>query len=166
MDPKFDDEYRSLRLEIVERVKILHSLITTSIIIGLVGLVIAMLLLGNAEILSIFLLFLAMIFPLLAFNYQANQMTLEGIAKYLNTDYREHQVDKNALGWDDFYGQLKKTRRLTSFLKVLPFFLPLVIPIYLLAIGSAQTGWPLALAIIDLVLYALAIYNFRYKFEK
>ncbi len=151
------DKSEKLRQEITERVKILHQIINLAILLIVFALCFIVFLYqqkATEEQIGLFILLQPVIFAFLTFNYQANQMTLEGLAKYLKEE-----------GWESFYGQYKKGRRLTSFLKVLPLVAPQFVPlaIWPFFVGFYQFYW---LIIIDLVLFLLVLINFRYKFQK
>lgn len=164
------NEYNNLRTEVAKRVQLLHLFILVGVLFNLAILfmIFAMKFQGvsSAEIV-LFLLFVPMIFALLTFNYQANQMTLEGIAGYVSADLRkklDSQDQKDFDGWDVFYGYHKKKYQLTSFLKVLPLLLPLTLPIWIWIIYPTYIIYPLNLLVyFDLALFALVIFNFRYK---
>jgi hypothetical protein len=151
------DKSEKLREEITERIKILHQIINLAILLIVFALCFIVWLLtvsAKIEQIMLFVLFLPIIFAFLTFNYQANQMTLEGLAKYLKEE-----------GWESFYGQYKKGRRLTSFLKVLPLLAPQIVPLIIFPffVKFSQFG---VLIIIDFMLLLLVFINFRYKFKK
>ena len=152
------EKSEKLRQEITERVKILHQIINLAILLIVFALsfIVWLLTIGaKIEQMMLFVLSLPIIFAFLTFNYQANQMTLEGLAKYL----------KKEGSWDEFYGQYKKSRRPTSFLKVLPLLAPQFVPLIIwpFFVDFDQFWW---LIIIDLMLLLLVFLNFRYKFKK
>ncbi|OGD61209.1 hypothetical protein A3A71_01265 [Candidatus Berkelbacteria bacterium RIFCSPLOWO2_01_FULL_50_28] len=149
------EEFKINWTEIVERVKILHGLITLAVILMTVFLISGVFLFGRltTEGFSWYLLLIPVVFACLTFNYQANQMTMEAVAGYARSVYS---------GWDKYYGSHKQRYQLTSFLKVLPLLLPLLIPFFVAPeILSLQI-----LRWVDLALLALVIFNFRYKLSR
>ena len=166
-------EYQKLKDEITQRIKILHLFILVAILFNLACLfmIFAMISSGfSIREIFVFLLFLPIIFAFLTFNYQANQMTLEGIAGYINHQLRKKisAEDKEIVAWDVFYGQYKKKYQLTSFLKVVPLLLPMLLPIFIFFFDRAFIiSFPInMLASFDLILLGLVIFNFRYKIGK
>lgn len=159
-------EYEVMRLEITERVKLLHHFIAMAVYLMMVSTIIAILLVwfgGSPFSLVLFLLLLPVIFTGLTFNYQANQMTLEVLAGYSNSLIK---VGEAAKAWDDVYGHYKRMVRLTSFLKVVPLLIPQLIPFFVIYyVGWPRHGGLAALLILDLVLFFLVIINFRYKWR-
>lgn len=160
------DEHLGLRREITERVKILHSLLGQATGLLMVSVIFGYYLFVGGlpfEQIETFLLFLPIIFACLAFNYQANQMTMETVSYYLCDQFPEAGGK-----WEKYYGDRKRAVQLISFLKTLPLFLPLLLPIVLIAWHGA---WPTAvfnqvLTSIDLALFALVLFNFRYKISR
>lgn len=155
-----DQEYTSIRQEIIQRAVLLHQiLLWAAILIFIVIAVLALLLSldSNANYLQLFLLTAPIAFACLTFNYQANQMTLEGLSYYL-TDHDPHT------GWDGYYAKHKRKNEAVSFLKVLPLLLPQLLPILYFCCfnNGASSGFNL-IAIFDLFLFLLVILNFRYK---
>lgn len=163
-------EYNSIRSEIVARVKLLHLFLLVAILFNLTFLLMAftMFIVGvsGKQIIDL-LLFVPIIFALLTFNYQANQMTFEGAAGFLNSDLRKKlpaQIQKDFDAWDIFYGARKKKYQLTSFLKVLPLLLPMTIPLWLYLYDFSIMAYPTNLLFwFDMILFGLVIFNFRYK---
>lgn len=158
-------EYETTRREVIERAGALHRLIALASTLAFVALIVASILQAlhaTQEQLWTYLLFLPPIFAGIAFNYQANQMTLEAVAMF--SDRLRTQLGGNSMSWDGFYGRWKKAVQLTSFLKTLPLLMPLVIPFYALSLPwikhEPQLMW---LMIVDILLALLVIVNFYYK---
>lgn len=163
-------EYNNLRTEIAQRVKLLHQflLVADIFILTFLFMSFAMISSGVSQKNVILLLcFAPIVFSLLTFNYQANQMTLEGIAGYINHQLRKKLAfkDKKDLDeWDVFYGEYKRKFQLTSFLKTMPLVLPMTLPIWIYIYDPSLITYPLNLLIyFDLLLFVLVIFNFRYK---
>lgn len=163
-----ETEYTVMRQEITARLQILHqqlNLATTLLMASLLFGVFFWGIQASFSNVETFLLTLPIIFACLTFNYQANQMTMEAVANYL----RDHCVNKEvAAGWENYYCSRKEGVQLISFLKVLPLFVPQLLPIILIAWHGT---WPVSgidqiLTSIDLALFALVIFNFRYKFKR
>ncbi|KKR28391.1 MAG: hypothetical protein UT61_C0051G0003 [Candidatus Woesebacteria bacterium GW2011_GWA1_39_8] len=164
------NEYNNLRGEVTERVKLLHLFILVAVLLNVAFLfMVFAMLIGGTSLYEIvlFLLFMPIVFALLTFNYQANQMTLEGAAGYISHQLREKlsaEDQKDFDQWDVFYGRYKKSFQLTSFLKVIPLLLPMTLPIWIYLLDSSYMSYPVNLLIyFDLVLFGLVIFNFRYK---
>ena len=86
------NEYNNLRGEVTERVKLLHLFILVAVLLNVAFLfMVFAMLIGGTSLYEIvlFLLFMPIVFALLTFNYQANQMTLEGAAGYISHQLRE-----------------------------------------------------------------------------
>jgi len=163
-------EYKKLREEITERAKMLHQMINLSVLLLFSSAIFTFLLVffdPTFMLLRYFVLSLPIIFSLLTFNYQANQATLEAIAKYLNTDFKKNlKIPKETIGWDDFYNEHKKQMRMASFLKVVPLLLPQLIPFLIIILSSAPiSAKEFLLFWTDIVLFIIVIYNFRYKLK-
>ena len=146
------EDLRNMRAEVLERAKALHQMINLAVGLGAVLLVAAfwlkqILLPADFEI---FALLIPIVFASLTFNYQANQMTMEAVSGYV------HGISP---GWDEYYGRHKEKVQLTSFLKIMPFLLPQLLPLFFLASWSTQ---PLLWGF-DAILFLLVIFNFRYK---
>ncbi len=163
-------EYEVMRLEITERVKLLHHFIAMAVNLTMVAIIMATLLIwfqAPTHYVLLFLLLMPIIFVGLTFNYQANQMTLEGVAYYVNDSLRSAVKDNPAQGtWDAYYAQHRVSYRVTSFLKVWPLLLPQLIPFFVLY----YAGWPsqgglAALLVFDFILFILVVVNFRYKWR-
>lgn len=153
-------EYKMLRAEINTRIEILHQTINLAVILLAVFLVAGSgLYLASSDQLLIesYLLLLPLVFAGLTNNYQANQMTLEATARYLQT--KAQGISE----WEDFYGRHKRHYKLLSFLKTLPLFIPLTLPLVVWLIFGWPEGKLGILAAIDLLLFSLIIFNFRYK---
>ena len=152
------NEYESLRNEVIARIKILHHQISLAVTLSFLFIFGFIIFYTNHEALIIYLLALPVVFYLLAFNSQANQMTMEAAAY--------HIMKKHTSNWDKFYGEYKKGVRITSFLKVLPFFFTPIFCLIYLPIVASLSKTENIFYIIDWVLLALVIYNFRYKFKR
>ncbi len=158
--------YHTLRQEVVVRVFILHLLLAiASAFCVLVGITLIWL---NAfkvdpSLITLFIATVPLPFAFLTFNYQANQMTLEAVARYSQA----LETTKNS-GWDHYYGQYKVWVRLTSFLKVVPLLVPIVATLIYLLPHSFSSNQPIIAALwwADLLLALLITYNFRYKWMK
>jgi len=167
-------EYQELRREILERVKILHALITMGVILSFISLLFYFLILSfgaPASTITLYLLFLPLVFGGLTFNYQANQMTLEAVATYLNRGLKpqiDQMANRPALEWENYYTRHKFTYQLISFLKVLPLLLPMLLPVILIIQqgGLPTETLPLWLSLLDLAFLLLIAFNFRYKISK
>lgn len=151
MDIKQED-LRNLRNEVLERAKAIHQMINLAVVLG-AGFLVASFWLGEnitADKFQIYILLIPIVFAGLTFNYQANQMTLEAVAGY---------VRGISPGWEEYYGSHKQKVQLTSFLKVLPLLLPQLLPLFFLESRSLQPflWW------VDIVLFLLVLFNFRYK---
>lgn len=167
------NEYNNLRVEVARRAQLLHLFILVAVLFNLTILfmIFALVISGATSYeLITFLLFVPIVFALLTFNYQANQMTLEGIAGYVSADLRKKlskEDQKDFDGWDVFYGAYKKKYQLISFMKVVPLLLPMTLPIWLMLFYPNTIIYPLnILSYFDLALFAFIIYNFRYKIGK
>jgi hypothetical protein len=155
-------EYTALRAEVTERVKMLHLMLTTAVLLQMVALIVYFIIV-DIDALR-FALTIPIIFAVLTFNYQANQMTLEQVAGY--SDHLRRQLAGDASGsWDEAYGKLKKKYKLTSFLKVWPLLAPMILPfIFLLSYGGlTPDSIGNTLIIVDVLLFLMVIVNFRYK---
>lgn len=166
-------EYNNLRGEVNQRVKLLHLFILVACFFNLAFLfmVFAMFASGvEKSQIVLLLLFAPIVFALLTFNYQANQMTLEGVAGFVNHELRKKlssKDQKNFDQWDSYYGGYKKNYQLTSFLKVLPLLLPMTLPILIFIFAGSYIFYPTnLLAYFDLALFGFVIFNFRYKIGK
>ncbi len=158
-------EYNQMRQEILARATMHHQQLVYAVGLQFVGaLFLIWLVSTGAEwpLIELFLLAVPIAFAGLAFNYQANQATMESVAKYLNQQY-----GSAGLKWEEFFGREKAKNQLISFAKALPMVWVLAIP---LVIWSTM-GWPAdglnsALLAIDLVLVVLVLINFKYKVGK
>lgn len=159
-------EYEALRVEVSQRIKILHQTINLAILILFIFILVFIYLVIFAkldfEIVLALLLFVPPVFSLVTYNYQANQMTLEAVARFSDMKYKRELNSKSELSWDDFYGKYKKPNRLTSFLKVMPLLLPQIIPILYYGSEKSWSGLDL-LFWFDLALFFICLINFRYK---
>lgn len=164
-----NDEYLSLREEVAQRAILLHQLINTATWLTTASLfLIIYLLFAGAErqLIDLLLTFLPIIFAGLTFNYQANQMTLEAVA-YRCDRLGKRQQKENATSWDDDYGRHKQKYQLTSFLKVVPLLLPQITSLILAAFGLLTNSALINFLIgIDLLLFVLVLFNFRYKISR
>ena len=167
------NEYNNLRGEVTQRVRLLHLFILVGVLLNVVFLLMtfAMFMGGTpTDTIILLLLFVPVIFALLTFNYQANQMTLEGAAGYISHELRKKLANddkKNFDGWDVYYGNYKKGFQLTSFLKVMPLLLPMTLPIWINLFFISYVNYPVDLLMyFDFALFAFVIFNFRYKLSK
>lgn len=158
-------EYNNCRKEVHLRVKMLHQMITLSVILIFTSVIILVAMRAyntNWEVTRLFLLLVPLVFATLTYNYQANQMTMEAVARFAdqirNSKFKEES-------WDNYYGKHKLGVQLISFMKVIPLLLPQILPIVLFFTDQQLSQIPLyfILAVIDLALFAVAIFNFRYK---
>lgn len=151
MDIKQED-LRNMRHEVLERAKALHQMINLAVGLGVVFLI-ASFWLGtfiSPESFQVYILLIPIVFAGLTFNYQANQMTMEAVARYVTTI---------SSGWDEYYASHKRKVQLTSFLKILPLLLPQLLPLFFYPSRMTQPffWW------VDIVLFLLVLFNFRYK---
>lgn len=164
-------EYEQIKEELSDRAIMLHHLILLGIVIWSVFLLSMFLFIHlklSSELLLSFLFLIPVVFAGLTFNYQANQMTLEALAAYINEELKDQIRSKagdRTIGWDEYYGRYKKDYQLTSFLKVTPFLLPFFIPTFAVLVvdGLPENIWLQLLYWFDWFLFLLAIINFRYK---
>lgn len=161
-------EYLALRKEIDSRAKLIHQLLALAAIFWLVLLIFGyyFYLKGTDTLkMETFILLIPIIFSGLTFNYQANQFSLEAVAHYL----RDQSQDKElAAGWENYYGQAKRSVELLSFLKTLPLLLPQLLPLIVIInhLGWSSDFLSQFLTVFDLLLFILVIFNFRYKLKK
>jgi hypothetical protein len=160
MTPTQLAEYREMRGEILMRAKLHHLQLNLATVLQLISLAVVFWLPSAA--INVFLLIVPVVFAGLAFNYQANQCTMEIAAAYLGTQYGQA-----GLQWEEFFGREKSKYKLTSFLKTFALWWPLSLPLIL----WIYTGWPKtqltsSLMVLDLVLLALVLINFRYKLSR
>ncbi|MEZ0287155.1 MAG: hypothetical protein ACAH35_04965 [Candidatus Paceibacterota bacterium] len=164
-------EYKAVRGEVADRAKMLHGMLTNAAFMQFIAAVLYFTFLGGMDsiVTVYFLLTLPVVFAALCFNYQANQMTLEQLAHHSN-NIRQRLTDKDddRASWDEQYGRFKKKYQLTSFLKVLPLLLPFLIPYILLLQngGFFDDASANRLVVIDTLIFALVIFNFRYKWHR
>lgn len=165
-------EYEKLRDEIKERIILLHKTINMAIIFWLIFLlaIIGLLILdAEKSIIYTFLLIIPIIMSLLAFNYQTNQNSLESIAKYCHEKIKpklDKKYNSYILGWEKFFAIQKRPFRFESVTKVLPFLLPLLIPIYFLIARYPLENYQIIIAVVDIVLLVIVSENFRYKLRR
>jgi hypothetical protein len=157
-------EYEIIRLEIIERAKLLHQLISLSVILSSTLFIVAFWLFPSFSLQQkdSFLLGLPLLFAGLTFNYQANQMTLESLAGYSRELVKTSPPIQT---WDDFYGKYKYHYQLTSFLKTLPLLVPQLVP-YFFFVPLSQTSLGKVLLSVDIVFFLLVLVNFRYKMHR
>lgn len=141
-----------MRQEITERVKLLHQLIYGSTLLSAFFVAFGSWLYMNVpqEVFNWYLLLIPVVIAGLVFNYQSNQMTMEAVAGYLKS------ADD---GWEKHYGNHKQGVQLTSFLKVTPLLLPLLLPFII----EPLTDHQMYLRYFDFALLLFVIANFRYK---
>jgi hypothetical protein len=165
------EEYKQVKSELSNRALMLHWLILLAIITGVVFIISTFIFIQLGlpiDLILTFLFLIPIIFAGLTFNYQANQMTLEALAGYINEELKleiRAKAGDKTIRWDEYYGRYKKDYRMTSFLKVTPFLLPFFVPtLALFAVGSMPANiWLQILYWFDWYLFALVIFNFRYK---
>jgi len=165
-------EYKNLRHELDLRVIYLYKTINLAIFFWVVflGMFFVFWSFGvEKKIIITFLLLVPMIIDLIAFVYQTNQNSLESIARYIHLKIKP-KLDKNygksVLGWEKFFAREKRPFRYESVTKVFPFILPSIIPIYFLVAGYELEPYQIIIAIIDIVLLAIMLENFRYKLRR
>lgn len=163
-------EFANLRGEVIQRVKLLHLFILVAVFFDLVFLFMTFALIASEvsfDQVILFLLFAPVIFTLLTFNYQANQMTLEGAAGYIGHELKSELPKEQQMefdNWDIYYDRRKRKYQLTSFLKVMPFLTPMTIPLWVYLFYPNYSIYPHGLMmVVDAVLFLLVIFNFRYK---
>jgi len=163
-------EFANLRGEVVQRLKLLHLFILVGVLFDLVFLLMSFALLASGISINqvvIFLLLSPVIFSLLTFNYQANQMTMEGAAGYIGHELKSElpkEQQREFDNWDIYYDRHKRKYQLTSFLKVMPFLVPMTIPFWVYLFYPEFSFYPHGLMmVVDTVLFLLVIFNFRYK---
>ena len=161
------EEYRGARAEVRERALFLHNSLNLGVLLGFAGATVWVLL--NAVHVSptlryTFLLLLPIVFATLTFNYQANQMTLEAVAGFSDRLRKSPEFKTPGESWDEAYGNRKRSVELTSFLKVLPLLIPLLLPFVVIGIANGfPTGGNGILCGVDLALFAVVLANFWYK---
>lgn len=160
--------YSQMRSEIVARIKVLHSiLLWSSMLLGASVIFAVYLSSVNASqtLIITYILSLPIVFSLIGFNYQANQMTMESVARYLKHHIETEEPEAEFLSWEMFYASQKSKYELVSFLKVVPILMPQLLPIAVIVfLGELPNlvfqQWLIA---IDLALFVLLIFDFRYK---
>lgn len=109
-------EYNQLKNEIAVRVRLLHLFILVAVLLSFTSLLFVFVMIyADFELnkIILFLLLLPIIFALLTFNYQANQMTLEGLAGYIGYELKNKmpkELKTEIIKWDEYYGQYKKAK--------------------------------------------------------
>ncbi len=158
--------YQALQREILERAKILHSIINLAISFLFVSLIVFFvfkLFLVSKETIQWYLLSLPPIFAFLSFNYQANGLTLEIALRY--TQYLFENDLRDIEDWRPYYIERKAKGKLVAFSKTLPLLLPQFIPIVMLVFRQITfSNFSMqALFVADTLLLLLTVVNFRYK---
>ncbi|HSX42255.1 MAG TPA: hypothetical protein VLE93_02795 [Candidatus Saccharimonadales bacterium] len=159
-----NSEYMVLRGEITARAKTAHDVLNVATVLSFLAVAVGFVAQWFGE-LQTFLLFLPVVFGFLTFNYQTNQWTLFALARYL----RDQSSSKSmAVGWENYVvAERAKSHHLLSFLALLPLILPLLLPLFVWWLyGDSASTLDTALTTIDLIILALAIFNFRYLLKK
>jgi len=154
-------ETKELRSEITARVVMLHNQLNIASVLFFFLLLAVIFLASqnNTELINWLLLGSFVVFASLTFNYQANQMTMEAVAKYLLKI-----PQKEASGWEDFYNDYKKRVRMISVAKVSALILPqILILIWLIIILKDLSQPQILLLALDGLLGLAVILNFKYK---
>ncbi len=166
-------EHHSFRQEILERVKFLHQLLSLATVLWGAFFIVGIFLVWQGisrELLTTYMLVIPIIFSILTYNYQANQMTMEAVARYLYFHLKPaiKTPTFQIKSWDEDYASEKYKYRLISFLKVSPLLLPQSLPfIVLIWLGQLPSGsLNFSLWLFGLLLFGLTIFNFRYKSSK
>ena len=161
------EEYRGARSEVRERARFLHTALSLGVIleataaVGWAGLVLFH---ASTSLQHTFLLLQPVIFATLAFNYQANQMTLEAVAGFSDRLRSVPDFKVETASWDQAYGTHKRGYELTSFLKIMSLMLPLLLPFVVIGLkGGFPQGGNGVLCAVDVALFLLVVANFRYK---
>lgn len=144
------------RHEITARVTTLHNQLSLAAVMSLVVLLAFLWLTGTGK--ETWLLLGAIpIFAALTFNYQANQITMEAMAKYLVSSGSEDR------GWEGFWGDFKLKIRLASVIKTTALILPQLVMLVWLSFYVDLTQPQLLILAFDWLLGVLILVNFRYK---
>lgn len=166
-------EHHAFRQEILERVKFLHQVLSLATLLWGALLIFGFFLAWQEvprQLLLTYILITPIIFSTLTYNYQANQMTMEAVARYLYFHLKPAIKTPTASvkSWDEDYASEKNKYRLISFLKVSPLLLPQSLPIIIVFwLKSLPEGdLNLSLWVFDLFLFGLTLFNFRYKSSK
>ncbi len=152
-------EYVQLRQEIVARVTLLHQLLALASLSTLVVLLCVVWLIGYGFTQSAVWLGLAYPFvsATIAFNYQANQMTMESVARYVQGNLDTY------VGWDRSYGEAKLPHMLTSFLKIMSLLIPHLAALGIFVGVNDLSFYQLVLAWLNIGVLLVLVFNFRYK---
>lgn len=153
-------EYQSLQKEVALRCKILHDILNLGAIIlfiSILGFFILKILSLNENLLQMYLLSLPIIFSFLAFNYQANGMTLEVALKYTQELFNK--------SWRAYYIERRKQQKLIGLMKMCPLIVPQLIPFIMLLFGRINFSYPLIQLLFysDIFFLIFLVVNFRYK---
>ena len=166
MDEKALEEHRILRQEITERIGVLHGQLNIAAVLLFILVVIIWVFGVNGGTTLNWLLLESFIpFICLAFNYQANQMTMEAVARYID----EQLVPKmdGGFGWGKFWSDYKARVRLISFTKVLALILPIVsIFVWSILAWGDLTQPQKIVAVFNALLFFIGVVNFRYKYSR
>lgn len=165
MKPEELAEYNQMRSEILARATMHHNQLTQAVVLQLlcVGVVVWLAFQqADWQVIELFLLLASAVFTLLTFNYQANQCTMESVAKYL-----DHQYGKVGLEWERFFAKEKARNQMVSFGKAFPLVWPQFVPIVIWRVN----GWPVsqlqsALLVVNIILLVWSLVNFKYKLGK
>jgi len=158
-------DFQAMREEILARVKLMFWTINLGVILEVIFLVIYPFIPSSFR--DLYLLLITLIFAGLIFNYQGNQATMEVVARYINHVLRpkiEKLAGTASVDWEDHWFEARKYLRITSFLKLIPLILPLLIPIVMISHeGFAASTLQKSLEIFDLIIIVIVIFNFCYK---
>ncbi len=148
------------RGEITGRVTVLHNQLTAASCLSFL-LILAIIWLNQSqqvELVPWLLLGIQPVFAALAFNYQANQITMEALAKYLITSESQDKV------WESVWDNYKKNIRLASVLKTTGLILPQILILAWLTINCSELNQLQKLVLaFDWLMGLLVLINFRFK---
>jgi hypothetical protein len=161
------EEFRALRREIDTRIKILHLIIILASIFWLVLIIAGIIIERKYTITTLYnyLLLIPIIFTGIVFNYQDNQRTLEGTARYMEFELKpklQKEFGDDVFQWEQWFARYKKRYQISSSFKIFALIAPFFIPILLL-ISTSLNSFQTKIAILDIVLLIIIIINFRYK---
>lgn len=144
------------RNEITARVTLLHNQLTVAAVMSLIVLLAFLWLVGTGKEIWL-LLGVVPIFAALTFNYQANQITMEAMARYLVVSGSD---DK---GWEEYWGNYKLKIRLASVIKTTALILPQLVILVWLSFFVELNQPQLLILAFNWLLGVLILINFRYK---
>lgn len=161
-------EYRVLRREILERIRILYQIIRLAVILEVLLFIFLIWINSvgtNSDFFDTALLLVPVIFAGLVFAYQDNQRTLEATARYIEEQIKpkmEKLAGTEVLLWEKFFYHEKAKYQFSSAYKLFSFLIPFIIPFYLLSTLQLESC-DLYLAFLDILLLVIIVVNFRYK---